>query len=227
MSTQTITAVSIHHTGGIASDAFASSANSTAESINEYHQRKWNFKSMLGFYGGYNFIYDWKDRKFTQHRAIGESTVAQRGYNHNTLSLAIIGNFSLKNGISVDPITKTIEEDIGIFLQNLVANKFYGLEIAPNTHIEITYNSIHPHRFFGNTSCYGTALSDKWARDLAIKHKPQPVPSEESGLIILPPEIRSNILQILMKAFAQILSLFKAKPVGSFGGQNDRGCEVM
>ncbi len=48
--------------------------------VNDYHKKKWNMKSSLGWYVGYNFFCD-VDAKETNTRCIGEETIANKGHN--------------------------------------------------------------------------------------------------------------------------------------------------
>lgn len=50
------------------------------DAVNSYHQQKWNDKSELGYYVGYNFFCE-PTGKRTQTRKIGEETIAQIGNN--------------------------------------------------------------------------------------------------------------------------------------------------
>src|SRR3990167_9285095 len=72
----------IHHVGGLDADIYASTQRFIAENVNQAHKARWNFKSEIGWYGGYNFFINSKG-EITQFRKIGEETAAQKGYNQN------------------------------------------------------------------------------------------------------------------------------------------------
>lgn len=145
--------VVIHHSGGLYSDPYASTQNHTAEMINEAHRARWNFVSMLGKYGGYNSVIEMTGLE-TQYRMIGEETAAQKGYNKDTLSICVMGNFILNpNGFAIDKPTSSQTH-------RLSKSLFW---IYNTLKIPI-YNFI-PHRLLAPTECYGNALSNSWARD--------------------------------------------------------------
>jgi hypothetical protein len=76
----------IHHS------AFQSKANQL-QGINNYHKAKWNMKSTLGWYVGYNYLID-VDGKTINTRAIGEETMAQVGHNLDSISICLAGDFN-------------------------------------------------------------------------------------------------------------------------------------
>jgi len=135
----------IHHGGGI--DNNARTQHLTAEDINAYHKGKWNAKSSLGWYGGYNFYIE-KNGKITQFRAVGEETLAQRGTNFNgvAISICLSGNFASDER----PTTEQV-----VALKEL-------LGILPPVQV---YNVV-PHRILQpDTACYGN-LPDDWGRNV-------------------------------------------------------------
>jgi len=85
--------------------------------VNRYHQGKWNMKSELGWYGGYNFFCD-VDGIVTQYRKIGEETVANVGHNCDvasrcdTISFCFAGNFNgeLPNDKQINAFKKWMQE---------------------------------------------------------------------------------------------------------------------
>ena len=143
----------VHHSGGTLYDRYAKTQHLKAEQVNKYHKDKWNFKSSLGFYGGYNFFID-KEGIITQFRAIGEETAAQKGHNSDSVSYCLAGNFNIKgvNGIE-QPNRKQIE------------SLAFLLEQEPH----IQQSSIVPHWVLQPTECYGASLSADWARSLLKK----------------------------------------------------------
>lgn len=69
--------------------------------VNRYHRNKWNFKSSLGWYVGYNFFID-GDGTLTQTRSLDEETIANRGHNCDvpekcdTISICLAGDFDVE-----------------------------------------------------------------------------------------------------------------------------------
>jgi hypothetical protein len=168
--------IAIHHSGGSASNPFASSAYLTFKNIDDAHRVRWNFKSTRGFYAGYNAVYDPKDRTITFARALGEETAAQFGYNFDTFSICIIGNFSIDPRSwprqPVDLLTPEIKNDITRFLHGLIEGNTVGFPTIGGTTLDLSVTRVHPHRFYGNTECYGTFVPDNLFRDLLIATKP-------------------------------------------------------
>lgn len=202
--------IALHHSGGLKNNAYASTQHLTFENINAAHKARWpHFKSSLGFNGGYNCIYDPKTRKFHQYRALGEETAAQIGYNKNTLSLCIIGNYMLHNGSSVDKLSVENVEDIKEFLIGVLKGT-HQLKTISGTVLEFSVSRIHPHRFYQKTECYGTSLSDDWIQSLVRDEVQEQI------------KIFQNIVDYL---FEQIQTL-KRVSMGSLklGGAEDLEC---
>lgn len=63
------------------------------DAINNYHRKKWNMISRLGWYVGYNFVID-VDGAVTNTREIGEETMAQVGHNFDAISIGVVGDFN-------------------------------------------------------------------------------------------------------------------------------------
>lgn len=68
--------------------------------VDRYHQGKWNMKSSLGWFVGYNYFID-VDGTITNTRKAGEETIAQIGHNCtsgsdcDTISVCVAGNFDV------------------------------------------------------------------------------------------------------------------------------------
>lgn len=182
----TLKNIAVHHAGGLGNDVYASTRSLTVESINAAHKTRWNFPSSLKdkngkpWYFGYNVIYDPKDRSFTQGRALGEETAAQYGYNFDTFSICIIGNYMKKPlgspAGAVDPFDKQIQEDITLFLFDLINGNKRALKVEPGTTLNFAISRVQPHRFFGQTDCYGSYIADSFFRDQLVAYKPVPLP---------------------------------------------------
>jgi len=143
----------LHHTGGFISDPDISTQNLTVKNINSAHKDRWNFKSSLGWYVGYNFYIE-IDGKLTQTRAIGEETIAVKGYNFKGLAISIglAGNFTQ----NVD--TPTFEQKQTLL--NL-------MDKLP----QVNSWDIVPHRTLQTTECFGYSLPDNWARNLYLTNR--------------------------------------------------------
>ncbi|MEK6883257.1 MAG: hypothetical protein AABY22_26760 [Nanoarchaeota archaeon] len=200
--------ISVHHSGGSESNRYFSTAHFTFNEINEYHKQKWNFKSSLGSYAGYNAGYDSKSRSFVQWRVIGEETAALFGEHFDTFSLCIIGNFNLKPfgspRMPVDPMTFNIETDVALYLQDLIEGNKRQLIVSSGTQLDFSYQRVYAHRFFKDTDCYGTFLTNTWARELASRKK-----------VAI---IRESLL-----ALYKLLDSLKRKQ--SLGSVDDRDCD--
>jgi hypothetical protein len=221
METRVIKNIAIHHAGGVANNAYASSRGLTWKQVNDWHKQRWNFESQYipGSYGGYNFIYDPKDRSFHQFRAIGEETAAQIGYNFDTVSICIIGNYSLHNGVSVDPMTKSIEYDIASFVLDLISGAHTNI-IAVNTDVSLSITRAFSHRHYQKgTECYGTALTDEWIQNVLTQYK------KDSRDFITE---RAVILRKLVKLYLQLQTLIAKQEVKKRQqnvSASDRSCE--
>ena len=137
----------VHHFGGTDANPLADTSNQTFEIVNEYHKSLWNFKSSLGFYTGYHYIIE-KDGSLHQGRADTDTGAHTIGYNNQSLGIALAGNFDFS-----DPTPAQVAA-----LQKLLVVKSQQYSIAPE--------NIVPHRKFAAKSCYGSRLSDDWARNL-------------------------------------------------------------
>lgn len=155
-------------------DTYASTQYTLAEDVDSYHRSKWNFISLYtNKYGGYNFFIDRMGR-WTQFRAIGEETIAQRGYNFNTISFCLAGNFIKRDGIPIDfPSPEQIQTyktlAISLLDNNPTLIAGLGIRIVPNTVIDIPFYNIHPHSYYDfRTQC--NCLPDHWGREPLYEH---------------------------------------------------------
>lgn len=220
---QKVTDIVVHHAGGIGADNYASSAHLTVRHIDRAHQERWNFESRYipKSFSGYNFIYDPKDRTVTQTRAVGEETAAVRGFNYTTVSICIIGNYNKRPLGSpagpVDPLTREIEEDVTKFIHELLRTpsnlndkaQAFGprsILVAPGTEVSFAESRIHPHRFYGNTACYGSYIDDTHFRDLVIAYRPVVV-TEHTEIVHL--KERLALYQQLLRALMSLLDLYR------------------
>ena len=157
----------LHHAGGLGLDNFVSTKHLTAENINQAHQARWNYPDpMTGKFGGYNFFIG-SLGEITQFRAIGSETMAQKGYNFNgqVISVCLAGNFN-KHSITGKMVDEPTSEQVNALrgLYKAITEQ-KGISIAP-------YNIV-PHRFFSQTDCFGSGLSDNWARNTILDRNTQ------------------------------------------------------
>ena len=218
----------IHHSGGLGNDNLASTRHLTFNDIGRYHKNKgvrqgYNPYSKMGYPHAYNAMYDPKLRIFKQFREIGEETMAQRGSNFDTFSLGIIGNYNKQKNVyrPVDPVEEYMEEDIAKYLFDLLNGNKRKLVVSPNAELNFSRTRIYAHRFFSNTDCYGTFLSDNWARDLLVKYKQVII----NDIVRLKKRIK--ILQEFIKIYIQLINLFTKKRMmdKALSGVGDFECE--
>lgn len=161
----TIEKIILHHSGSVGSNPYTSSAHLTADDIEAAHKERWNFKSSLGKYAGYNFIYDPKTRQITQHRAIGEETAHTTGQNFCSIGICIIGNYNYDTGTPIDDLPPHARMDVINLLIDFCRGNFRDFVIAPDTQINLTPFRIYPHRFFKATDCYGRSILDNYFKE--------------------------------------------------------------
>jgi len=109
--------------------------------VNEYHRQKWNFKSTLGYYIGYQY-YIAKDGTVTQGRADNEEGAHTKGLNTGSIGICLEGNF--------DYDKPSVQQMIS--LKNLITRKMNEYAIAPG--------NISGHRLWRKTSCPGLKLTN-------------------------------------------------------------------
>ena len=137
----------LHHTAGTESDPLADTSHHTFAIVNEYHRKKFNFKSSLGTYIGYHYFID-KQGVITQGRADTDEGAHTIGKNKESLGICLAGNFDL-----------TYPTDIQLqVLKKLLREK--------SAQYKIPLINIVPHRRFSEKTCYGTKLYDNFASDI-------------------------------------------------------------
>lgn len=158
----------VHHTG-VSYEENPDQFNQT----NEYHKKLWNFKSSLGLYGGYNYEIS-KTGVVRQFRKDGEETAAVKGHNLNSIHICLDGNF--------DAEFPTIDQ----------LNSLKELLLKKCAEYDIPYTEIYPHRKYAGKTCYGSKLSDTWARDLIlISSLPEACKPEREEIEALKEEVKT------------------------------------
>ncbi len=189
--------IAVHNFGpSLAANPLSKSQHLTEENINSAHRNRWpEFRSELnGSYIGYNVVI-YPNGELRQYRFAGEETAAQKGHNFDTFSICLAGNFT--NGVELP----TFEQRgrLKSLLTGLLTGKVesIGIKVKSGTTFGFTRNAIHPHRVLqpNHTSCYGSALSDSWARDL----------------VAADPEIERKRLISLIEMYKKVLELLKRK----------------
>lgn len=192
--------IGVHHFAG----------NLTLDQLNAEHKARWeDMPSELrpDLYVGYNFVI-WKDGSYTQCRYIGEETCAQKGHNFDTVSICLAGNFTRGIELPTEQQKNTLA-----FLAKAILDKnthSYGLEVKQGTVINIKPENIFPHRILqpNHTECYGSALSDSWAREVIFKgsqtsiNTPQYAPQGEQ--ISKKMEIIRKLIALYQEQLAQL-----------------------
>lgn len=86
-------------------------------------------------------------------RAFSDNGAHTIGQNFSSIGIGLAGNFNVEKPSKqqVEKLGKTIFDIMGSF--------------------NIPINRVYPHRTFSNTSCYGTLLKDKWARQTVIQYQ--------------------------------------------------------
>ncbi len=148
--------IGVHHFAGVLSLA----------ELNRTHKAEWpDLPSKLrpDLYVGYNIVI-WQDGTYLQTRYLGEETAAQKGHNFDTVSISLCGNFSINQP------TYAQKQTLAFLAGHICEGKAQeiGLKILPGTTINVPRTNIFPHRVLqpNHTECYGSLLSDAWAREL-------------------------------------------------------------
>ncbi len=161
----------------------------TLEQVNEIHRAEWpELPSKLrpDLWVGYNFII-WKDGTYTQTRYIGEQTAAQKGHNEDTVSIALCGDFTRGKDQPTIEQQKTLKFIVNSIVEQ---NNVYQFHVWQGTVINVGRANIYPHRVLqpNHTECYGSSLTDTWARDLCYPPQEVVAASEPFPTIpVLPP----------------------------------------
>lgn len=137
----------VHHAGGSDANPLQDSSNFTFDQCNELHKQRFNFISSLGFYVGYHYYIE-KNGAVKQARADDEEGAHCIGYNTKSLGICLAGNFDVTS-----PTADQIDS-----LTNLLQSKLEQYSIP--------LDNIVPHRAFSKKTCYGSLLSEDWARKL-------------------------------------------------------------
>lgn len=134
----------IHHTGGTDQNPLADTSHHTAAGVEAYHLSK-------GWDGiGYHFFIE-KDGEIYKGRPEHRNGAHCRGKNTQSIGICLAGNFDATRP------TEDQKHALGELLKDLKAK--YSIPLS----------NIVPHRKFANKTCYGTKLTDNWAKDLVVE----------------------------------------------------------
>jgi hypothetical protein len=126
------------------------------DSVNDYHRRKWNFRSSLGYYVGYHYFIE-KTGKVRQARAESEAGAhcKEKFCNYTSIGICLAGNFDIElpTPEQIESLKKLLKD---------ICNRY-----------KIPASRIFPHRFYAPyKSCYGKLLANDWASKLLIDIDP-------------------------------------------------------
>ncbi len=135
----------VHHT--------ASGGNYTQFlGVNRYHRDRNFEESTLGWFVGYHYFIE-KNGDVILARQESDKGQHTTGENLTSIGICLAGNFDIEYP------TEAQKKELAELIDDVLARH----KIAPH--------AIYPHRKFANKSCYGSNLSDDWARVLYIQYK--------------------------------------------------------
>lgn len=137
----------IHHTGGTDANPKQDSSGYTVTQCNNDHKIRFNMKSSLGWYVGYQYFID-KKGVVTQCRLDTEEGAHTVGKNKSSIGICLAGNFD---------VTYPTKEQV-ISLTKLLTTKVKEYNIL--------VTNVVPHRTFAKKTCYGKLLANDWAQKL-------------------------------------------------------------
>ena len=125
------TKITIHHEAG----------NNGFLAVNEYHKHKFNFKSLLGYFVGYQYYID-KSGKVYQARKDDEEGAHTKGYNQGNIGVCLQGNFDneILSKIQIQAIQELLQKKMNEY--------------------SITADNVKGHRAYRDTSCPGKNITD-------------------------------------------------------------------
>ncbi len=136
-----------HHSGGSDQDPLQDSSNFTFKQCEELHKQRFNFKSTLGFWTGYQYVIE-KNGKVYQARRDDEEGAHTVGRNKDSIGIMLCGNFD-----ATLPTQAQIDA-----LKGLIRQKLAQYNLSPD--------KVVPHRKFASKTCFGRKLQDTWGQDL-------------------------------------------------------------
>ena len=113
---------------------------------NNYHKAKWNFKSALGYYLGYNYEISAKGR-VRQARKNGEQTAAcyqNQMNNGKCIHVCLDGNFDIEKPkpaqiFALRDLLKKLVKEHSINKDNIVFHRNYANKTCPGKNLDINF----------------------------------------------------------------------------------------
>jgi len=152
----------IHHSGGTDTQPLLDTSHHTAQMMEAWHEAKIPPWEGLGYH--YVIHKDgaiWKGRPEHYH---GAHTT---NYNSKSIGICLSGNF--------DASLPTKEQE----------NTLASLVASIRGRYNIPLEKIVPHRAFANKTCYGSKLSDTWARNLIPTENKEDIKNQIKKLLEL------------------------------------------
>ena len=117
--------------------------------VNRYHKNKWEMKSKLGWYVGYNYFIDVNGR-MTPTRQEGEETMAQKGHNFDSISICLAGDFVVEypSNVQIDALVDLMKE---------IRGRYPSIKIVGHRALQ------------ANRTCPGKLMSKKYIDELVEK----------------------------------------------------------
>lgn len=129
--------------------------------VDDFHESQGFPISSLGFYVGYHYWIE-RDGVIRQARAENELGAHTKGQNYTALGIGLAGCFDEE-----DPTAEQVAA-LGSLLLDLC------------TRHAIPSGRIFPHRKYANKSCYGSRLSDSWAREIVEQYGQKVMAAEKA-----------------------------------------------
>ena len=157
--------------------------------VNNYHKKVFgNYcKSSMGYFGGYTVFID-GDGSEWRYRRDDEEGCHTKGENTRSLGVCLAGHFDYE--YPTDAQIKTLKKRLKKWSEK------YNIESV----------NIYPHREFANKSCYGSLLTDKWARELITI--PEPPTDKEKEVAKLTKQV-DHIKALLLRLQIMLASIIK------------------
>ncbi len=153
----------VHHTAD-------SSAGPQFDKVDVYHKQRGFYRSSFGYYVGYHYLIE-RDGSVRQAKEDNEEGCHTIGENISSLGICLSGNFDIEL-----PTQQQIDA-----LGNLMVNKIAQLNIAED--------AVFPHRKYANKDCYGTRLTDIWARAVLLYQRCHGWDSVAPALLLMAREL--------------------------------------
>ena len=156
--------------------------------INNYHRQKWNSKSSLGYYGGYQSIIEGLG-EIKHYRKVGERGIHCNYMNDRSIGICIAGN------LDVDNITKEQQDALR------------GLVVRLMAKYNIPLQRVVGHNHFAQRICPGKNLSKKLVDILVSGEIIQHNNPNEIALL----KKTVDILQKLIVVYVKLLEMWKGR----------------